>query len=168
MRLIADNIIFNLQKYGGISVVWNELLSRARTDRDIELTELSYGSSQAPRWMERYRIPAFQAPTPAIFHSSYFRILPQENVHNVTTVHDLTYHFYRRGLAKAVHLWEEERALRHSEAIICVSEHTRQDLLRCYPWIKETQTRVIYNGAGEEFFPMKTMFFLIFHYRQRA
>lgn len=150
--VVYDNIIFTLQRSGGISVVWNELLRRARADREITLTELDYTTHH--RWMERYRIPDYKVSAPTIFHSSYFRILPQQGVYNITTVHDLTYHLYRHGLAKAVHLWEEERALRHSEAIICVSEHTKRDLLHFYPWVKEEQVYVVYNGVGEEFFPI--------------
>ena len=155
MQLIADNIIFALQRVGGISVVWNELLSRARVDKEIALTELNYTTEQ--RFLERYRTPEFQALGPCVFHSSYFRVLPQKGVHNVTTVHDLTYHFYRKGLAKAVHLWEEERALRHSEAVICISENTKRDLLHFYPWVKEDQLHVVYNGVSEEFFPIPSV-----------
>jgi len=151
-NIILDNIIFALQRTGGISVVWNELLKRARADKDLRLTELDYTSNR--RFMERYRVPAYKASEPAVFHSSYFRILPQKGVLNVTTVHDLTYHFYRQGLPKAVHLWEEQRALRHSEAVICVSENTKRDLLRCYPWVPEKNVRVIYNGVGDDFHPI--------------
>lgn len=157
MKLILDNIIFSLQRTGGISVVWNELLSRARVDKDIRLTELDYRDAMTARRLERYRTPAYQADTPAIFHSSYFRVLPQPGVYNVTTVHDLTYHFYRHGLPKAVHLWEEQRALRHSEAIICVSENTKRDLLRIYPWVKEEQVHVVYNGVSDAFYPIPSV-----------
>ena len=121
----------------------------------MQCTELDYLQKMPPRWLERYRIPAYHADTPAIFHSSYFRVLPQKGVYNVTTVHDLTYHFYRHGLAKAVHLWEEERALRHSEAVICISENTKRDLLRFYPWYPEEQITIAYNGVSDEFYPMK-------------
>lgn len=157
MQVIYDNIIYSLQRFGGISVVWNELLSRARADRDLDLVILDYTHGQNLRFMERYRVPSFRATTPSIFHSSYFRVLPQEGVHNVTTVHDLTYHFYRHGLAKKVHLWEEERALRNGEAVICVSENTKRDLLHFYPWVKEENIHVIYNGVGEEFHPIKSI-----------
>ncbi|MBO7456831.1 MAG: glycosyltransferase family 4 protein [Paludibacteraceae bacterium] len=154
MNVVFDNIIYTLQRNGGISVVWNELLRRARADKDLVCTELDYVEKMTPRPLERYRLPAYQAEVPAIFHSSYFRVLPQEGVCNVTTVHDLTYHFYRRGLAKAVHLWEEERALRHSEAVICVSENTKRDLLRFYPWVKEDNIHVVYNGVSDDFYPL--------------
>lgn len=157
MNVVLDNIIFTLQRNGGISVVWNELLRRARADLAQSLEELDYVEKMTPRFMERYRIPAYKAQTPAVFHSSYFRILPQPDVYNVTTVHDLTYHFYRHGLPKAVHLWEEERALRHSEAVICVSQSTKRDLLHFYPWLKEDRLHVIYNGVSESFFPISSV-----------
>ena len=60
MKIIYDNIIYSLQRYGGISVVWSELLSRARKDKDLQLTELDYRQSMQPRWLERYRVPAEQ------------------------------------------------------------------------------------------------------------
>lgn len=154
MNVIFDNIIFSLQRTGGISVVWKELLSRAKADKDLQCTELDYKQGMAPRFMERYRIPDFTADVPSVFHSSYFRILPQKGVYNVTTVHDLTYHYYRKGLAKAVHLWEEERALRHSEAVICISENTKRDLLSFYPWVNEEKIHVVYNGVSDAFCPI--------------
>lgn len=157
MNVIFDNIIFSLQRFGGISVVWNELLQRAQADKELNLTELDYRNERLYRRLERYRIPDYMAEKPSVFHSSYFRVLPQAGVHNVTTVHDLTYHFYRKGLPKAVHLWEEERALKHSEAIICISENTKRDLLTFYPWVKEETIHVIYNGVSDDFYPIKNI-----------
>jgi len=150
-------MIYALQRYGGISVVWTELLARARKDKDLQLTELDYRNGMPLRLLERYREPAWQPTAPALFHSSYFRVCTHPLVKNITTVHDLTYHFYRRGLAKAVHLKQEEHALRHSEAVICVSEHTKRDLMHAYPWIKGEQVQVVYNGVGEEFFPIPSV-----------
>lgn len=156
MQIVFDNIIYSLQRYGGISVVWNELLKRARTDSRLEVTELDY-TQMSYRWLERYRIPDWKPTGPTLFHSSYFRFCPDPSVKNITTIHDLTYHFYRHGLAKAVHLWEEERAIRHSAAVICVSEHTKRDVLNAYPWLDEKQVHVVYNGVGEEFFPIPSV-----------
>ena len=152
-----DNIIFSLQRYGGISVVWTELLNRARADKDLAVTELDYKDQLPYRTLERYRVPAWTPTQPTLFHSSYFRICPHPLATNITTVHDLTYHYYRKGMAKAVHLWEEQRALRHSKAVICVSENTKRDLLNCYPWLDEEQIKVVYNGVGDEFFPIPSV-----------
>lgn len=170
MQITFDNIIYSLQRVGGISVVWTELLKRACVDPDLSVTMLEYpmnnvlrAQAEMPgemiqsmplRRMERYREPDFRPTQPTIFHSSYFRICENPLVRNVTTVHDLTYHFYRKGLPKAVHLWEERKALKHSEAIICISENTRRDLLRFYPWIPEERVYVIYNGVSDAFYPL--------------
>ena len=170
MQITFDNIIYSLQRVGGISVVWTELLKRACADPDLSVTMLEYpmnnvlrAQAEMPggmiqsmplRRMERYREPDFRPTQPTIFHSSYFRICENPLVRNVTTVHDLTYHFYRKGLPKAVHLWEERKALKHSEAIICISENTRRDLLRFYPWIPEERVYVIYNGVSAAFYPL--------------
>lgn len=169
MHVIFDNIIFALQHVGGISVVWQELLKRALQDPAIRPTVLDYGgqnvcrdqlSSLSAAWerlpyryLERYRTPDIAPKNTPIFHSSYFRILP--GAHNVTTVHDLTYHYYRKGLAKAVHLWEEERAVKNSERIICVSEFTKQDLLQTYRWLDERKVCVVYNGVHDAFRPIE-------------
>ncbi len=170
MQITFDNIIYSLQRVGGISVVWTELLKHACADPDLSVTMLEYpmnnvlrAQAEMPgemiqsmplRRMERYREPDFRPTQPTIFHSSYFRICENPLVRNVTTVHDLTYHFYRKGLPKAVHLWEERKALKHSEAIICISENTRRDLLRFYPWIPEDRVHVIYNGVSDAFYPL--------------
>lgn len=157
MRITFDNIIFSLQRYGGISVVWNELLSRARADKDLSVEELDYKNTLTPRFMERYRVPVWKPKEPTLFHSSYFRICDDPLALNITTVHDLTYHYYRKGLPKAIHLWEEARALRHSEAVICISENTKRDVLHFYPWLDEGKIHVVYNGVSEQFYPIPSV-----------
>lgn len=167
MQVVFDNIIFALQRVGGISVVWQELLSRALRDNRFDKKILDYPSqnvcrqdldfssceliSKPLRIAERYRIPDFRCEEPAIFHSSYFRIAQGTHIKNITTVHDLTYHYYRSGLPRRVHLWEEQRALRHSAGVICVSEHTKRDLLQLYPWLDQDRIAVVYNGVGAHF-----------------
>ena len=106
MKLILDNIIFCIQRMGGISVVWQELLQRALCDEDLDCTILDYDRGKENicrqslqitnpihmtcRRMERYRTPDFQVSEPALFHSSYFRVLRDSRIRNITTVHDLT------------------------------------------------------------------------------
>jgi mannosyltransferase len=164
MNVVFDNIVFSLQRAGGISVVWRELLQRALTDARLDLNVIEYPADNlqrnelnipqnlvihpAMRFMERYREPQFQPQKTCIFHSSYFRVLRNSMVKNVTTIHDLTYHYYRYGLPKAVHLAQEKFALQHSKAVICVSEATKQDLMRFYPFLKEDIIRVVYNGVS--------------------
>ncbi len=169
MQITFDNIIFSLQRFGGVSVVWQELLRRACSDKELTIQLLDYPNANSNRtyidfqsshclelpmrWMERYRTPEWKPTEETIFHSSYFRICPLPLVNNITTIHDLTYHFYRKGPAKWIHLWEEERALRHSCRILCVSKNTKNDLMRLYPWLKEEHVHVVYNGVSDLFHP---------------
>lgn len=159
MKLILDNIIFSLQRTGGISVVWQQHLRRMVLDREWQQQYLEYAHNNIQRQelelpvaarlpyrlLERYRQPEWSVEEPAIFHSSYLRTL--NGARNVVTIHDLAYHHYRRGMAKAIHLWQEQSALQRAQAVICVSEFTKSELLRCYPWVGEEKIHVIYNGG---------------------
>ena len=125
--VVLDNIVFAIQRFGGISTVWGELLRRACADKELVMQVLDYPNDNMVRKellvpseqiiampyrrAERYRMPDWQPTTPTVFHSSYFRYCSHPLAKNITTVHDLTYHYYRHGLAKAVHVWEEQRAL---------------------------------------------------------
>lgn len=165
MKIIFDNIIFALQQSGGISIAWKELLSRALSDPDIEshfitypnvnavgkalsfpsTSILSHRKLQIPISIERYLSPHIQEK--GIFHSSYYRTVSNANVINITTVHDCTYEYFRNGLPLWVHHHQKQKALVHSKKIICVSEHTKKDVLRFFPSLKDEQIVVIYNGV---------------------
>lgn len=167
MKLYLDNIVFALQPAGGISTVWYELEQRAMADKRLDLTIMDYPCNNIQRKrmnvadsirmdcplrkLERYREPLFEVNEPIVFHSSYFRVMQNPKVANVTTIHDLTYHICRHGLPKAVHLHQEEHALRHSRAVVCISQSTKRDLLRLYPSVREENVRVIYNGVSPLF-----------------
>lgn len=170
MRVVFDNIIFTLQRTGGISVVWQELLKRAVYDESYSSLVLDYPSENLCRKElaiddarchylpirhgERYRTPDYKPDGKVLFHSSYFRVLPFPNVRNITTIHDLTYHYYRGFLPRTVHVIQEEYALRHSAGVICVSDNTKHDLLSLYPWLNEDAIRVIHNGVSSCFYPI--------------
>jgi mannosyltransferase len=170
MKLILDNIVFSLQKAGGISVVWKENLKRIIRDNELEFNCLEYGDDnffrkiidipieklilQEPRLslqVERYLKPKIDVNENTIFHSSYYRYIQHPKVHNITTVHDFTYEYYRKGLSRLVHKKQKYAAISNSEKIICVSEYTKLDLLKFCPKIEEDKIRVIHNGVGDEY-----------------
>jgi mannosyltransferase len=90
-------------------------------------------------------------PKQSIFHRSYFRVGLQKAIVNITTVHDFTYEYYRTGIAKYIHIWQKNFAIKNSNGIICVSKNTKKDLIKFIPNIDKTKIKVIYNGVGEEF-----------------
>jgi len=171
--IVFDNIVFSLQRAGGISVVWQELLSRFIKSGCNNLSfiehpsdngnvfrqklDLSQGKILTPslRWftLERYCNPKIKSQEPFIFHSSYFRTCPNMNAINVTTVHDFTYDYFYKGKRRGafLHLWQRNRAIRIADAVVCISENTKRDLLKFLPDVDSKKVHVIYNGVSEDY-----------------
>ena len=160
-----DNIIFSLQRAGGISIYWYELIKRLnleckevkfyetpndnifRSDLDIDIQP----ESKIPLKILRYLSFRKRLEANSIFHSSYYRISLQKDVKNIVTVHDFTYEYFRKGLALRVDKYQKKFAMQHAAGIICVSENTKKDLLKFYPDINESKIKVVYNGVSDEF-----------------
>lgn len=169
MPIIFDNIVFSLQKAGGISVVWYELLSRIIRDKSFNCRFIDYGGNNIFRnklaldenkifgsnrngLNSRYLPVKIKSDMPFIFHSSYYRVCSTSSAYNITTVHDFTYEYFRSGLAKRLHSWQKFQAVKHSAAVVCISENTKKDLLKFMPDIDEDKIHVIYNGVSEDYF----------------
>lgn len=173
--IYIDHIIFNLQRTGGISVMWYEHLYRLLKEHAFELKFLEYkgGSNifrskiNVPKQklimksnfllsLRRYANPRIrQKKEPFLFHSSYYRYCKNPQAINIITVYDFTYEYYSSGLKKKVHCWQKYRAIRHSDVIICISENTKKDLLKFLPDIDEEKIRVIYIAVSDEYFVLK-------------
>ena len=166
MKIVLDNIIFCLQKAGGISVYWSELVSRLNNreysyffhskNNNIFGSSLKFKNTDYeifPAKLLRYVPFTKRLPSKSIFHSSYYRISLQKDVANVTTVHDFTYEYFKSGLPRIVHSMQKSLAIKKSDGIICVSENTKNDLLDLYPEIDQKLITVIYNGVSEDFYP---------------
>ena len=174
MNLFLDNIIFSLQKSGGISVVWYELLQRIINDpelnarflevpnknifrRNLTISEdklISNPYSHFPISIQRFLNPN-HINEKGIFHSSYYRIINNSNIINITTLHDFTYENFARGFVKLVHHQQKGTAIKNSKRIICVSHNTKEDLLKFYPKINQNHVKVIYNGADNNYQPLE-------------
>lgn len=163
-----DGIIFSLQRHGGITVYFRQLLnvlaSQAGVTAELSLEspflqkvdDLPAGlltTVRPARQLERFR--ACRVPTAAmVFHSSYYRLPDRRTVPSVVTVHDFIYERFRRGPQRWAHVQQKHAAIRAAQAVICISESTRQDLME---WVGETpgQTvHVIHNGVAELFRPL--------------
>ncbi len=166
-NIYLDGIIFSLQRAGGISVYWSELIKRAISSEDFqffsshnenifcsELPEHALIESSMPIGVRRY-LPFLRIlKGKSVFHSSYYRFCFQRDVANITTVHDFTYEYFFSGLPRFVHKLQKRLALKYSSGIICVSENTRRDLLSFYPEVDPALVKVIYNGVSDDFYPL--------------
>lgn len=167
INITFDNIIFSLQKAGGISVYWYEILNRLEPSRDLPIYEASNENifchrlniktkpeSSIPMNVVRY-LPFLQKiPKNSIFHSSYYRYTRQKSVANITTVYDFTYEYYVFGIKRLIHSFQKRKAISNSAGIICISESTKRDLLKFYPKTDPEKVRVIHISASDEFFPL--------------
>lgn len=121
-----DDIVFSLQRFGGITEYWRQMTTRIEA-----MPSFSVRRSSGTRLGRMRRLSS----ACEIFHSSYYRTARGPTVRNVTTVHDLAYElgFVDSGVRAALHLVEHRRAFFASDALICVSSNTRDDLLQVYP-----------------------------------
>ncbi|MBK0371266.1 glycosyltransferase family 4 protein [Flavobacterium agrisoli] len=175
MNIEIDNIIFSLQKAGGISVVWQQHLKRLLNDAEFNCRIIEYEGATANFFrqqlainnqlidsysndllaLKRFLNLKSQNKEKHLFHSSYYRTQKGKNVINITTVHDFTYEYYRKGMSKTIHSWQKNAAITNAQGIICISESTKRDLQLFLPSIKPENIRVIYNGVDEVYQQLK-------------
>lgn len=166
MTLVLDNIIFGLQRFGGISTYWSRLVDHATRERGdtawVMPRDVTFAGPLAapPPAVSRQRLPTplaryLSCPLPAgatVFHSSYYR-LPIRRVRRlVTTVHDFTYERYRTGLPLMIHRREKRRSIMAADIVVCVSASTRDDLLGHFPAIDPSKVIVIPLAVDETMF----------------
>lgn len=176
MKIVYDNIIYALQRCGGISVVWSNLIQRclkkdadilfmdyeheniSRADIDLPAGNIIRKRLSMPQ-VQRFINPSgkeFRINEPFIFHSSYYRTLSHPNAINITTVHDFMYSFYvKNPVSKFLHCKQQYDAIRKSDIVVCISENTKRDLLRLLPDVNPDKVKVIYNGVDKRFHRLK-------------
>ncbi len=137
--IVLDDLIFRLQAFGGISTYWLCLLNSLR-------------AKQVPHRLEP--APELLSFRPlrlrdAVFHGSYNRYAFGRGVKNVVTVHDLTFEHHRVSTRTAlISRALRKRSIEAADAIVCVSEATRQDLLDVYgPAVRGKLITVAHHGS---------------------
>lgn len=174
MKVIFDHQIFYLQRYGGISRYFRELSMRLARAADTRVSVVApfhineylrrgamfglgwpyfgYEFRDADRL--RYRTRRFLLPRlyahhqdADIVHETYF----SEMAHGfgrarVTTVYDMIYEIYPQHFPDAVKVTRAKRlAVERCDHVICISETTRQDLVRIFDVAPE-RTSVTHLG----------------------
>ena len=167
MSVAIDGIVFSLQRAGGISVYFHELLRVMARHGDAATLSMEAPALQAigiggssidvrthpARRLERYR--AARTPAAAtIFHSSYYRRPDRTGLPSVVTVYDFIYERFRHGPALWAHVWQKHAAIRAAQLVICISQATRDDLRRFVGDIPGQAVHVVHCGVGEGFHPL--------------
>jgi glycosyltransferase involved in cell wall biosynthesis len=129
-KLHFDNIIYRLQKAGGISNYWQEITSRI-----IQTSSYQIQQTEGNR-LTRY-LPVLS--TADIFHSSYYRQpLSFNKTKTVVTIYDFIYEFgFIKTIGKEINIRQTSKAIQNADAIICISENTKKDFLLLYPELSD-------------------------------
>ena len=173
MKIILDNIIFSLQKIGGISILWGELIDKMKKDNisflEYEKSDENYirqninidpdkiiNKNKADKVkIRRYINPSLpKIRDKFIFVSSYYRICRNKNALNVTIVHDFTYEYFFKGWSQKIHHLQKKQAIKKADIVICISNNTKKDLLKFFPEVDENKIAVVYNGVSNLFKPV--------------
>ncbi len=188
MNIILDTLIFGMQKNGGVAVYWNEMFKRFLKDDNntlyilglekgyinIEFLQQSIsGFDGNPEKGNNLQIIRNSEPQikkkiskPTIFQSTYLRVSHKKNIINVVTVHDFIYQLFPESvfnnankLKVLLNDYQKRKAFRAVAGIVCISENTKRDLLKIYPFVSKTKIRVIHNAASEDYYPLRNKSF---------
>jgi len=160
--IIYDDIIYSLQRSGGISLYWSQLETYLR--KDIRLlyknceNNIFFSKSSIVRgvrnenyvFFERYKNISLSEKDIFIFHSSYYRYCKNKNTVNITTVHDFIYEYFRHDIKSIAHKIQKKNTIFHSDGLIFVSENTRNDFHKLFPRYKGAE-KVIYHGIISDY-----------------
>lgn len=168
-QITLDSIIFGLQRFGGISNYWAKLVEFASIEPELAANlilpkRLIYRdfNDDWPRCLPVLRdeldsrlaryLRARTFGNGGVFHTSYYR-LPRRRVDKyVVSVYDFTYERYRTGLARLVHTKQKLASIRRADAVLCISESTRHDVLEFCPKVDAAKLHVIHLGVDAKTF----------------
>ena len=167
MKIVyIDTIIFDLQKVGGISVYFYEIINRLLHDETIEChfivsnkqkNNIYWDKINIPKekiiiynkFLNRYRAVNYKENSEHTFISSYYRYSKNKHAKNITIVHDFTYEYFSKGIKKFVHHLQKMKAIYKSQISICISKNTQNDLNNFSK--REVNSTVIYNGVSDSY-----------------
>ena len=174
MVIYLDSIIYSLQKQGGISIYWTELIKRASFDKEFDFKIIvrknykknyNYDSisnipiknilSIVPIYILRFLPFFYKLSEKIIYHTSYLNFIFSKKALNVITIHDLGYerNISQKGFKKSINLFFKYFTLLNADAIICISNFTKNELIHFYPFCSN-KINVIYNGVSNDFYKL--------------
>ena len=175
-KVLLDNVIFDLQKIGGISNYWYNLLRKSLGNSNIFYFENKYlnknyyrslielpdesiikDRSNIPLKIKRYLSIRNINKSYNVFHSSYYRYA-KGDIKNVITVYDFMYEKYlnKYNFRRTVHSLQKYLAIKYANYIIGISKNTLDDMLKYFPEFKNKKKQVIYLGINDDFYPIKS------------
>ncbi len=175
MRVLVDGHIYGMQSHGGIGRCFTESLARIGQQMDdlevivhlpgspkgivpmgprirhIKNWNIRPGRFFAPFWFH-LNMARIRMLRPQIFHSTYYTLPYWPKLKSVVTVHDFIDEnsFQTMSGNYAGFVAHKKKVIEQADAIIAVSQATRQDILK-YTKVEPSKISVIYHGINENF-----------------
>ena len=151
---VIDGKIFELQARGGISRIFQEIIPRICETEPIDLLVSKTPRQELPTHSNlRLFNKQNQLDDKAIWHSSYYTLPKKWRGPIVITVADLIYELYSplfRGFGADRLRKQRRRCIERADAIICISETTRNDVVE-YFGIAHDKTFVVPLSHSDTF-----------------
>jgi glycosyltransferase involved in cell wall biosynthesis len=177
-RVLIDGTIYGIQAYGGINRTFIELLPRLadrlknvvfwlhlpsrvdgpvpsgpgiKTIRDLRFTP------NPPLVVQQFSrglsVPLLRMMRPRLFHSTYYTLPYSQKWKTVVTVHDFINENHNSLMQYEFPGFIElkRRSIENADAIVAVSEATKQDILE-HTNVEEARIEVVHHGASEAFY----------------
>ena len=155
MKVFFDSQIFQLQKYGGISRYFTELISSiksidpkteirigTRFIRNEYLISLKgLGVKESPRFMPMKMLLKLDSRRKIsgnvdLIHTTYYQreFLPKKlSIPNLITVHDMIPEDIGKFSPTDIHISDKAKFIENADGIICVSKFTKERLVSHFP-----------------------------------
>ena len=177
ITVLFDHQAFEMQKFGGISRYFYELIENLplHSELSLRLTTNHYLREGACRPFQGMYVPErpykwfkgivkqwnrkgsikwlhrgdYDLFHPTYYHPYFLEELPANKPY-VITVHDMNHELFSASLGRAEQMkaWKHETIL-HASRVIAISEQTKADLLRFLP-VEEDKIDVIYHGIQQQ------------------
>lgn len=175
LSILFDHQAFEMQKFGGISRYFYELVKHLPIETQLSLrisTNYYLNSDKAGHypgiyvperlykwfkgpvkgWNKSLSIKKLQESTCSVFHPTYYNpyFLPYlGNKPYVITVHDMNHELYPQyfGNVEQMIAWKKE-TITHASRIIAISENTKKDIIRLLP-VDPEKIDVVYHGINQ-------------------
>ena len=174
MKILYDGSIYSIQVTGGINRYFANVINRLPDDFIPSLIVEKYPEFNCPthpnlklfRWYKRFRPERFRVLTEKLYanainkfnnfdlaHPTYYSLVTRQSLDYyqcpiVITVHDMILELFPERVPHiSSDISIKKEAIKSAQAIICVSESTKNDLINIYN-ISEDKISVIYHATG--------------------
>ena len=171
MKILYDGLIYANQTAGGINRYFGNIIDRLPSDSHPTLTcthrtnKLHYPTHpnlilqeyrgfRARKYYFRWLNWLNNLQSFDIFHPTYHLLLSEQSFTQiryplVITIHDMIHEIFADGIDSEGHnLRAKKVAIQAADAIICVSESTKSDLLKYYP---EVESKIVVTHLASAF-----------------